>query len=272
MFSDLRSHCCFCNRSKMMAKRKRLVSYSDSESDDDSPKKKYLKKEESDSEGPPKKKPVRMITESDSEDEGSPKKKPVRMIVESDSEDLSKKKPVRMIVESDSEDEDSTKKNPSQTNDEKTIDMRNLYDFNDVDNKKSRKFRTESHVFTASFKRFQDLRPHQLNALFDDVTQQIKQKLNAEPSDMIRLSINHPSLDIGIHIPFMCADQLEGTVLLDQIEKVSQSNTEFKLNDGLLKMDITHTKPPRGSGKPKRLTTELDSKVFAQKKTVDYPN
>ena len=236
MFSDLRSHCCFCNRSKMMAKRKRLVPYSDSESDDDSPKKKYLKKEESDSEGPPKKKPVRMITESDSEDEGSPKKKPVRMIVESDSEDLSKKKPVRMIVESDSEDlskkkpvrmivesdsedEDSTKKNPSQTNDEKTIDMRNLYDFNDVDNKKSRKFRTESHVFTASFKRFQDLSPHQMNALFDDVTQQIKQKLNAEPSDMIRLSINHPSLDMGIHIPFMCADQLEGAVLLDQIEK-----------------------------------------------------
>ena len=47
---------------------------------------------------------------------------------------------------------------------------------------------------------------------FDDFTQQIKQKLNAEPSDMIRLSINHPSLDMGIHIPFMCAEQLEGTV------------------------------------------------------------
>ena len=144
--------------------------------------------------------------------------------------------------------------------------MRNLYDFNDMEHKKSRKFRTESHVFTASFKRFEDLPPHQLNALFDDVTQQIKQKLNAEASDMIRMNINHPSLDMGIHIPFMCADQLEGAVLLDQIEKVSQSNTEFKLNDGLLKMDITHTKPPRGSGKPKRLTTELDSKVFAQKK------
>ena len=215
----------------MMGKRKRLVPYSDSESDDDSSKKKYLKKEE-----------------SDSEDDFSPKKKPVRMIVESDSED-----------------EDLSKKNPSQMNDEKTIDMRNLYDFNDVDNKKSRKFRTESHVFTASFKRFEDLPPHQLNALFDDVTQQIKQKLNAEPSDMIRLSINHPSLDMGIHIPFMCADQLEGAVLLDQIEKVLQSNTEFKLNDGLLKMDITHTKPPKGSGK-KYMSTELDSKFFAQKK------
>ena len=227
-----------------MGKRKRLVPCSDSESDDDSSKKKYLKKEESDSEGLPKKKPVRMIVESDSEDEH-----------------LSKKKPVRMIIESDSEDEDSTKKNLSQTNDEKT-----MCDFNDVGNKKSRKFRTESHVFTASFKRFEDLPPHQLNALFDDVTQQIKQKLNAEPSDMIRMSINHPSLDMGIHIPFMCADRLEGAVLLDQIEKVSQSNTEFKLNDGLLKMDITHTKPPRGSGKSKYMTSELDSKVFAQKK------
>ena len=59
-----------------MDKRKRLVPYSDSESDDDSPKTKYLKKEESDSEDDflPKKKPVRMIEESDSEDDFLPKK------------------------------------------------------------------------------------------------------------------------------------------------------------------------------------------------------
>ena len=119
--------------------------------------------------------------------------------------------------------------------------MRTLYNFNDVLNNKSRKFRTESHVLTASFKGFEDLLPHQLDALFDDVSQQIKHKLNAEPSDMIRLSINHSSLDMGIHIPFMCAEQLEGSVLLDQMEKVLQSNAEFKLNDGFLTFDITHT-------------------------------
>ena len=216
-----------------MDKRKRLVPYSDSESDDESPKKKYLKKEE-----------------SDSEDDFLPKKKPVQMIEESDSED----------------DIFSPKKNPSQMNDEKNIDMRNLYDFNDVLNKKSRKFRIESHVFKASFKRFEDLSPHQLGALFDDVSQQIKQKLNAEPSDMIRLSINHPSLDMGIHISFMCAEQLEGTVLLDQMEKVLQSNTEFKLNDGLLTLDVTYMKPPRDCGKSKYMSSELDSKVFVRKK------
>ena len=191
--------------------RKRLVPYSDSESDDESPKKKYLKKEER----------KRLVPYSDSEsDDGSPKKKYLKK-EESDSEDdfSSKKKPVRMIAESDCEDDFSSKKNLSQTNDEKTIDMRNLYDFNDVGNKKSRKFRTESHVFTASFKRFEDMPPYQLDVLFHDVTQQIKQKLNAEPSDMIRLSINHPSLDMGIHIPFMCSNQLEGPVLLDQMEK-----------------------------------------------------
>ena len=102
MFSDLCCHCCFCNSHKTIDKRKRLVSYSDSESDDESPKKKYLKKEE-----------------SDSEDDFLPKKKPVRMIEESDTED----------------DSFSPKKNPSQMNDEKTIEMRNLYDFNDVGNK-----------------------------------------------------------------------------------------------------------------------------------------
>ena len=69
-----------------------------------------------------------------------------------------------------------------------------------------------------------------------------------------------------IHIPFVCAEQLEGTVLLDQMEKVLQSNAEFKLNDGFLTFDITHTKPPRGSGKQKRMSSELDSKVFTQEK------
>ena len=77
------------------------------------------------------------------------------------------------------------------------------------------------------------------------------------------MSINHPSLDMGIHIPFMCAEQLEGTVLLDQMEKVLHSNAEFKLNDVLLTFDITHTKTPRGSGKTKYMSSELDSKVFA---------
>ena len=155
-----------------MGKRKRIVPYSDSESDDKSPKKKYLKKEESGSE----------------DDFFSPKKKPLRMI---------------------------------EDNDEKNKNRRNLYDFNDVISKKSRKFRTESHVVTTSFKRFADLPPRQLGGLFDDVSQQIKQKVNAEPY-MIRLSINHTSLDMGIHIPFMYAEQLEGTVLLDQMQKVLQ--------------------------------------------------
>ena len=44
MFSDLCYHCCFCNSHKTMDKRKRLVAYSDSESDDEPSKKKYLKK------------------------------------------------------------------------------------------------------------------------------------------------------------------------------------------------------------------------------------
>ena len=88
---------------------------------------------------------------------------------------------------------------------------------------------------------------------------------------MIRLSINHPSLDMGIHIPFMCAEQLEGTVLLDQMEKVLQSNTEFKLNDGFLRMDITHMKPPSGSGK-KTYVNRIEFKGFCSEKTIDYSN
>ena len=164
----------FCNGYKTMDKRKRLVPYSDSESDDESPKKKYLKKEE-----------------SDSEDDFLPKEKPVRMIEESDSED----------------DIFSPKKNPSQMNDdssEQNIDMRNLYTLTMWATKNPGNSEQNRMSSSTSFKKFKDLPPQQLDALFDDVSQQIKQKLDAEPSDMIRLSINHPSLDIGIHSPFMC--------------------------------------------------------------------
>ena len=110
MFSDLCCHCCFGNSHKTMDKRKRLVPYSNSESDDESSKKKNLKKEErkrlvpysdseSDDESPKKKylkkeERKRFVPYSDSEsDDGSPKKKYLKK-EESDSEDdfLPKKK------------------------------------------------------------------------------------------------------------------------------------------------------------------------------------
>ena len=169
-----------------------------------------------------------------------------------------KKKPVKMIQDSASENECTDEKS-------EMMDMKKMYELKSMTNKQSRKFRTESHLLHASFKNFEELPPHQLEPLFDDVTKQINSMLHTEPSDKIRMTINHPALDMGIHIPFTDAAQLTGSIILNEIEKVLQSNADFRMNDGNMTFDVTHTHPPQGCGRMSKST--IDSAVFAKKKT-----
>ena len=146
-------------------------------------------------------------------------------------------------------------------------DFRHLFNLEHTMNKRSRKFKSESHIMTATFKKFDEMAPHDLLKLFTNVSQEINTKLNTEPTDKIRITIDHPSLDMGIHIPFMNASEIQGAVMLSEIEKVIQSNTDFNLNDGEMTFNITHTHPPIGSGKKKLNSDELlNSKVFAKNK------
>ena len=211
---------------------KRIVPYSDSsESDDDDD-------DDDDDDFPPKRRKHRKLAILDSDDE--------------DYElDLIKKKPVKMIEEN---------------NEEDTSDIKHLFHLQHSLNKKSRKFKTESHVMTATFKKFEELPPRELIKLFDNITEEIKSTLKTEPTDKIRITINHPSLNMGIYIPFMNASQLEGVIMLNEIEKVLQSNTEFSLTDGRMTFIITHAHPSSGDGKKKKLnsTEILDSKIFAK--------
>ena len=63
------------------------------------------------------------------------------------------------------------------------------------------------------------------------------------------MSISHPSLKLAIFIPYTNASDLSGELITQEIERVLQSNENFRINDGQLSSDITHTRVPEGSGR-----------------------
>ena len=77
----------------------------------------------------------------------------------------------------------------------------------------------------------------------------IKRNCEAQGNDKLRMSIYHPSLKLAIFIPYTDASDLLGELITQEIEKLLQSNENFRINDGQLSLDITHTRVPEGSGR-----------------------
>ena len=104
-----------------------------------------------------------------------------------------------------------------------------------------------------SYRRTQAIFRHLLN----DVTQDINDQ------NQVRLVLRSDQLDTPISIPFMPVIQLTPEKVFSQIERVIQSNRDFRLNDTVV-VDIIHVEAPQGSGRSKR--TILNIKDFLHKK------
>ena len=83
--------------------------------------------------------------------------------------------------------------------------------------------------------------------IFHHMTDDIKRNFEVQGNDKLRMSIYHPSLKLAIFIPYTNASDLSGELITQEIEKVLQSNETFRINDGQLSLDITHTRVPEGS-------------------------
>ena len=80
--------------------------------------------------------------------------------------------------------------------------------------------------------------------------------------DQVRFVLRSTQLDTPISLPFMPLHQLTPERVFSQIERVIQSNQDFRLNDTVT-VDIIHVKAPQGSG---RKRTVLDIGEFLHKK------
>ena len=81
--------------------------------------------------------------------------------------------------------------------------------------------------------------------LLEDVTE------GMAPNDRIRFILRSEQLETPISLPFMTVEKLTTERVYSQIERVIQSNQEFRLNDTVI-IDINHVKTPEGSGRSKR--------------------
>ena len=85
------------------------------------------------------------------------------------------------------------------------------------------------------------------------------------PNDKVRFILRSEQLDTPISLPFMTVEQLTTERVFSQIERVIQSNQEFRLNDTVT-IDINHVKTPQGRGKTKCKRTTFNIRDHLKEK------
>ena len=77
------------------------------------------------------------------------------------------------------------------------------------------------------------------------------------PNDQVRFILRSDQLETPISLPFMPVERLTAERVYSELERVIQSNQEFRLNDTVT-IDINHVEAPQGSGRKKRTTFDID--------------
>ena len=100
--------------------------------------------------------------------------------------------------------------------------------------------------------------------LLADVTRDMAKK------DQVRFVLRSEQLDTPISIPFLPLEELTPEKIFSQIERVIQSNQDFRLNDTVT-VDIIHVVAPEGRGKSKVKRTTLNIREYLKKKKSVIP-
>ena len=112
-----------------------------------------------------------------------------------------------------------------------------------------------------SYERTQAIFEHLLN----DVTRDMNEK------DQVRFVLRSDQLDTPISIPFIPLAQLTTERVFSQIERVIQSNRDFRLNDTVT-VDIIRVEEPQGSGRSKRTTLNIREYLKKKKSIITINN
>ena len=214
--------------------------------------------------------------EHDSEDEPTSSKKRKNSNVNlSDSEDEpSKKRKNQNVVSSDTEDDDSTPAigdEESNNQDEFIPDTseeaqagqgkkrkaenqdveQEYYRIQPVKDYHSKKFNMSAKNYRVQFNNALDnvdLLQSQNRSydIFDHLIKDVTEGMNS--TDQVRFVLQSNQLQFPISLPFCPLEELTTEKVFSQVEKVVQSNEEFRLND-TVNIDILRVEMPQGSGK-----------------------
>ncbi|KAK3108954.1 hypothetical protein FSP39_019665 [Pinctada imbricata] len=150
-------------------------------------------------------------------------------------------------------------------------DARKYYDINVYKAYQSRKFRTMGKKYTVQFKdmskditltEYPKVLPNIMNTLVDD----LKNENNIKDADYVRSVVHHPSLKSEMWIPFSQSTDMSGDAILQEVQKVQQSNEDFKMEDGHTTIDWLHVEIPMGSGGNSKKHLHTDQENFRKGK------
>ena len=90
--------------------------------------------------------------------------------------------------------------------------------------------------------------------MFDRLIKDVTKGMN--PTDQVRFILDSNQLQFPITLPFCALEELTTEKVFSQIEKVVQSNDDFRLNDAV-NIDILRVEMHQGSGRSRRTTYDL---------------
>ena len=106
-------------------------------------------------------------------------------------------------------------------------------------------------------------------AIFHHLLEDVTWDMN--PNDQVRFILRSEQLDTPISIPFLPVQQLTTERVFSQIERVIQSNQEFRLNDTVT-VDIIHVVAPEGRGRSKRTTLNIRDYLKEKRSIISINN
>ena len=105
--------------------------------------------------------------------------------------------------------------------------------------------------------------------IFHHLLEEVKDGM--APNDQVRFILRSEQLETPISLPFMPVERLTAERVYSELERVIQSNQEFRLNDTVT-IDINHVESPQGSGRKKRTTYDIDDYLNQKDSVVRIDN
>ena len=144
-----------------------------------------------------------------------------------------------------------------------TSSKNNFYVIENVKQTKSKKFRMTATNYSIRFNNAENTESElsltgeleRTHEVFGDILDDITGGMNEE--DQVRFVLRSEQLDTPISLPFMSLFKLTPERIFSQIERIVQSQKEFRLNDTVT-VDIIHVETPRGSGSRKRTCLNIE--------------
>ena len=105
--------------------------------------------------------------------------------------------------------------------------------------------------------------------IFDHLLKDVTEGMNS--TDQVRFVLRSNQLQFPISLPFCPLEELTTEKVLSQVEKVVQSNEEFRLND-TVNIDLIRVAMPHGSGRSKRTTLNVRDYLGKKRSVIPITN